>query len=150
MAGHRTRKISRMSRARHSSQNAGSSPTPLCRIAAAFALILLTAGILSSNADALLNHSSHYTSEIPSEHKACDSSKAPAHLVKEDATTRVPPCNACFFHHLVSHSLIPRTDQPIPINLSSRFHLAYHSYSSEFSCPKEENRGPPSVDSLAS
>ncbi len=150
MVGYSSREISRMSIRQRTAQKVSSSPTPLYRMAAAIGLILLTAGILSSSADALLNHSSHYISEVPSEHKGCDTGSAAAHLVREVATHKLPPCNACFFHHLVSHSLIPRKDQHLPIKLTSRFHLTYRSHTSESFCPKEENRGPPSVGSLAS
>ena len=137
MLGHRTGETSRVSKPRPAGQTVDQLSNRLHRMTAALGLILLTAGILSCSADALLNHSSHYISEVPSEHRGCDSSSVPAHLVKEVATHKLPPCNACFFQHLVAYSLIPRKYQHVPIKLTSRFHLTYRSYSSEFFCPRK-------------
>jgi hypothetical protein len=109
---------------------------------AGLGILVLMAGFLSASADALLNHSGHYSHNQKTK---CDSSIFSQHLVRDQADPKLPPCNACFLHYLVTHSLIPQADRNVPANPPCHFYATHDSSSSVFLCPEEEPRGPPSV-----
>jgi hypothetical protein len=103
----------------------------------ALSLALFIAGLLSSDLDALQNHSPERN--VTNAHPENGST----HIVRLQATEKPPPCNACFFRNLVGHSLIPQKIELEAVRtLSQLFNtLNARSFQSFFS--KEESRGPP-------
>lgn len=72
----------------------------------AFSLVVLILGLLSTEVDMLLDHAPVHT-----EHSAClQGHSGPQHLVSNEYGAKVPPCNACLFHKLLAHSLVPSRD----------------------------------------
>ena len=77
--------------------------------------------------------------------KYCDRSDGcrAAHLTRNEWGKELPPCNACIFHNLLSHSLIPNS-----INLDVAIRII-HSSSIQYVCVTqsffryEGIRGPP-------
>ena len=61
-------------------------------------------GFLSMELDSLLDHT--HTDAVSC--KYCDRSDGhrAVHLARNECGKELPPCNACFFHNLLSHSLI--------------------------------------------
>ncbi len=110
------------------------------RVIAGFVLFVLVAGILSSSADTIFNHSGHNHSAPGPE---CHSHSLHPHLVCAHAVQKLPLCNACFFHNLVAHSLIPRRAPNTPASPSVRLDQIHRSIVSEIIRPQEETRGPP-------
>jgi hypothetical protein len=70
-------------------------------------LVVLTMGFLSMELDSLLDHTQ--TDAVSCTY--CDRSDGhrAGHLARNECGEELPPCNACFFHNLLSHSLIPNS-----------------------------------------
>jgi hypothetical protein len=70
-------------------------------------LVVLTMGFLSMELDSFRDHT--HTDAVSC--KYCDRSDSPwvVHLMSNERGKELPPCNACFFHNLLSHSLIPNS-----------------------------------------
>lgn len=112
---------------------------PRDRIVGGLALVVLMIGFLATSADASLNHPNH----IPSRNPTCHRNTLIPHIDRELATDKLPPCNVCFFHNLVAHSLIPQRDRYVPASPLARFYQPHRTVSSEFFFPDQDNRGPP-------
>ncbi len=110
------------------------------RLTGGIALCVLLAGLLSASTDALLDHPGH---GVPIQASKCLRHSFTPHVVREHATQKLPPCNACLLRSLLAHTLIAVTTQSTSASPSSRFHQTYRSFSSVMICPEEENRSPP-------
>lgn len=118
-------------------RNAGSGYGIRGVVVTAMSLVVLLAGLLSSDLDALQDHS--HKNEVSAEHPENGS----AHLVPTQEAEELPPCNACFFRTLVGHSLIPQKLELEAVRSSSHSFNLLHARSVQSFFPREENRGPP-------
>lgn len=68
-----------------------------------FSLLVLILGLLSTELDMFVDHVQEHA-----EHYRCPLGHfGPQHVVPGDCGTNAPPCNACLFHKLLAHSLVP-------------------------------------------
>ena len=70
------------------------------------AIVVLVLGFLSTELDLFLDHGPAHA-----DHSLCiHGHSIPQHLIPGECGTKVPPCNACLFHKLLAHGLIPSAD----------------------------------------
>jgi hypothetical protein len=72
-----------------------------------FSLIVLTMGFLSVELDLLRDHA--HIDAVSYKHCDRGDGRRGAHLTRNEYSKELPPCNACFFHSLLSHSLTPNS-----------------------------------------
>ena len=107
-----------------------------------FSLIVLTMGLLSMDLDTLLNHI--HTDSVSCKH--CDRGDGcrDVNLAGSEYDKELQPCNACFFHSLLSNSLIPDS-----ISLAAAIRIIQCPHSIPYICVAQSFfdhkgiRGPP-------
>ena len=109
------------------------------RVCGGVSLLMLLVGVLSTDIDALQDQIS-FQDHAPALHSETETG---LHLIPCEAVHKTEPCNACFFHKVLSNGLIPKETLPATVQrliepADPRSVAAIHS---PFNT--EENRGPP-------
>ena len=102
-------------------------------------MVVLVLGLLSTELDLFLDHA-----PVHADHSRCIHGRStPQHLVPGEYETDVPPCNACFFHKLLSHGLIPSADLVATPAGSIDSLILQPLYQVESHLHREKSRSPP-------
>jgi hypothetical protein len=86
----------------------------LRRLCGGITLLTLLVGVLSTDIDALQEHSS-LQDHAPALHSE---NQAGLHLIPCEAVHKTEPCNACFFHKVLGNGLIPKENVPAIVHRS--------------------------------
>ena len=91
--------------------------------------------------DSLLDHP--HTAAVSCKHCDRGDGRRSVHLARNEHGKELPPCNACFFHNLLSHSLIPNSiSLDIAIRIIQSSSIQYVFLTQSF-FDHEGIRGPP-------
>ena len=102
-------------------------------------MVVLVLGLLSTELDLFLDHA-----PVHADHSRCIHGRSiPQHLVPGEYGAKAPPCNACLFHKLLSHSLIPSADLITTATGTSDFLVLQPLYPVESHLHREKSRSPP-------
>jgi hypothetical protein len=89
----------------------------LRRVCGGITLLTLLVAVLSTDIDALQEHSS-LQDHAPALHSENQADVPLYHLVPCEAVHKTDPCNACFFHKVLGNGLIPRETLPAIVHRS--------------------------------
>jgi hypothetical protein len=108
----------------------------------AIAMALLM-GVLSTRADHLGNHPQQ-PERTSCRHTSAGREATECHLVPKNTDSQNSTCNVCFFHKLLSQTLIPDGEIPACAEVSSQTIAVCHDSSIALRTSPDAPRGPPS------